>query len=109
MRRVWNAGTIAIALAAGIGVATAAASLNLTQQQKQTVQQSLSSAKEQAMPSGFTASIGAKVPGSVSLQALPSNVTSKISSLKSNEYAKFSNNEIILVDSKDRQVVAVIQ
>jgi hypothetical protein len=109
MHRIANVGTIAFALAAGIGFAAAAGAVNLTQQQKQTIQQSLSTDSGQSMPSGFTASIGSKVPTTVSLKPLPSNVTGQISTLKSEDYAKFYNKQIVLVDPMDRQVVAVIQ
>ena len=45
----------------------------------------------------------------MSLKQLPSNLKNQISSLKNEEYAKFNNNEIVLVNPSGRDVVATIQ
>jgi hypothetical protein len=108
MQRASLLGTIVVALTFGIGVA-AAAEVNLTQQQREMIQQNLSTEPGQPMPSGFRATVGQKVPGSVSLKQLPSNLKNQISSLKNEEYAKFNNNEIVLVNPSGRDVVATIQ
>jgi hypothetical protein len=99
----------AIALAAGIGVASAAGPMNLTQDQKQKIQENLASQPSEQMPSGFTPTVGEKVPQSVSLKQLPSDVTSEVSELKNEQFAKSQNNDIILVDPQSREIVAVIE
>jgi hypothetical protein len=108
MQRAPLMATIAVALTFGIGVA-AAAEVNLTQHQKEMIQQNLSTESGQSIPSGFMPGVGKKVPSSVSLKQLPSNLKNQISSLKNEEYAKFNNNEIVLVNPSDRDVVATIQ
>lgn len=101
------AATIAFSVAASLGAASAAEQLNLTQQQKQTIAQDLSSQPSKPAPSGFNAQPGAKVPQSVTLQSLPSNVTNQFALLKGDEFAKLGN-DIVIVDPTNRQVTAVI-
>lgn len=101
------AATIALSVAASIGAASAAEQLNLTQQQKQTIAQDLSSQPATPAPSGFNAQLGAKVPQSVTLHSLPSNVTNQVASVKGNEFAKIGN-DIVIVDPSKREVMAVI-
>jgi len=101
------AAMIAFSVAASLGAASAAEQLNLTQQQKQTIAQDLSSQPSKTAPSGFNAQPGAKVPQSVTLQSLPSNVTNQVASLKGNEFAK-TGNDIVIVDPSNREVMAVI-
>jgi hypothetical protein len=102
--------TLAIGFAAGIGCATAATQpVNLRQQQKQSIQQQLSSKSAQAVPAGFTAQVGAKVPQSVILHPLPTKSASNINSVKSDDYAKLKNNKILIVNPTNRKVVAIIQ
>ena len=107
MRANMLATTVAVSLIATTA-AVSAAQLNLTQQQKQTIEQNLSSQKAENMPSGFTLKEGAAVPQSVTLQQIPSNLTTQIPSLKGNEFAKFDNREIAIVNSSSRKVEAVI-
>jgi hypothetical protein len=66
------------------------------------------SEKGRAAPSGFQAKVGAKVPQSLSLHQLPSNVASQVPAAKGYEYAKLQNNEVLLIDPKDRQVAEII-
>ena len=100
--------TLAVALAAGIGAAVAAGPVNLTEQQQQSIQQGLSSQAGQSAPSEFTAKVGEKVPDSVNLDAMPSDTADQVPELKGHDFAKFENNEIIIVDPSSREVVAVI-
>ena len=98
---------IALALVGSVGFA-AAAQLNLSSAQKQTIYQSVASEKGQAAPSGFQAKLGEKAPQSLSIRQLPSSVTGQISAAKEYEYAKLQNNEVLLIDPKDRHVAEVI-
>lgn len=85
-----------------------AATLNLTATQKDSIWQSLSSQPAQSAPAGFDAKVGEKVPQSLALHALPTNVTMQIPAAKEHQYVKLQNNEIVLVNPKDRQVDEVI-
>ncbi len=99
--------TIAVALIGGAGLA-GAAQLNLTSAQKQTIWQSVASAKGQTAPSGFQVRLGEKVPQSLSMHQLPSGAASEVSAAKDYEYAKLANNEVLLINPKDRQVAEII-
>jgi len=107
MHLTLRATAIALALLGSAGLA-AGAQLSLSSTQKQTIYQSVSGEKGQTAPAGFQAKLGAKAPSSLSMHQLPSNVTSQISAAKGYEYAKLQNNEVLLVDPKDRQVAEII-
>jgi hypothetical protein len=85
-----------------------AGQLNLTSAQKQTIFQSVASEKGQTAPSGFQAKLGERVPQALSMRQLPSSVTSQVSAAKEYEYAKLQNNQVLLIDPKDRQVAEII-
>ncbi len=106
MRKSVYAATV---VAAFLGTVTAAsADLNLTPQQKQTIMQSVQREMGQPAPSGFEPKVGASVPQSVPMRQLPSTVTTEIPAAKGLEYAKLSNNQILLIDPKDRRVAEII-
>jgi hypothetical protein len=84
--------------------------VNLTDSQKQQIARDIGSQPGEKAPAGFIVSVGSKVPSSMTLHALPSKVSTDVSSAKSYEYVKLQdNNEILLVNPSDRQIVAVIQ
>ena len=107
MHLILRSTTIALALIGSVGLA-AAAQLNLTSAQKQTIYQSVASEKGQAAPAGFEAKVGVKAPTSLSTHQLPSNATNQVSAAKDYEWAKLQNNEVLLINPKDRQVAEVI-
>lgn len=107
MSRLLQTTALALALVGSVGLASAAA-LNLTSAQKNTIYQSVTKEKGQPAPSGFRASIGAKVPASLTLHQLPGNAAGQIPAAKSYEYAKLQNNEVLLVDPKNREVSEMI-
>jgi hypothetical protein len=98
---------VAAAFLGSIAIATAA-ELNLTAQQKQTIMQSVQTERGQPAPAGFLPRIGASVPQSMSMRQLPSNVTTQVPVAKDLEYAKLDNNEVLLIDPKDRRVADII-
>jgi hypothetical protein len=95
-------------LTAGVSNVLAAASVNLTDQQKQSIQQSLASRPAQQQPTGFTAQLGEKVPSSVKLNKLPGQLVQQVPSVKNDEFAKFTNNEIVIVNPTDKKVLAIV-
>jgi len=107
MQTSFRVAAIALALIGSVGLA-GAAQLNLTSAQKQTISRGVASEKGQTAPSGFQAKLGEKVPQSLSMHQLPSSVTSQVSAAKEYEYAKLQNNEVLLIDPKDRQVAEII-
>lgn len=86
---------------------SAQSQLNLTSAQKQTISKEL--ADETAANASFSATVGAKVPESVALKPVPMTVANEIPSIKSYSYAKLQDNDIVLVDPKNRTVAAVIE
>jgi hypothetical protein len=98
---------IVLAFVGTAGLATAA-DLNLTSAQRQTIFQSVMNEKGQAAPVGFQAKVGTVAPPSLSLHALPANVESQVPATKVYEYAKLQNNEVLLINPKDRHVAEII-
>ena len=83
-------------------------SLKLTAAQRHTIYSSISSQKQkETEPPTFRAAVGAVVPPSVELQALPKTIVELVPELKDYEYAMVAN-QVLLVDPKNKQVVEVI-
>jgi hypothetical protein len=109
MSKLLHGTAIALVVCSSVSLAAAAEhALNLTSTQKHTIYQSVMNEKGQAAPSNFRASIGAKVPSSLTLHQLPSNVANQIPAAKNYEFAKLQNNEVLLVDPKNREVAEMI-
>jgi hypothetical protein len=107
MRTTLYGTAIVAALIGSVGLA-GAAQLNLTSAQKQTILRSVASEKGQTAPSGFQARVGEKLPQALSMRQLPSSATNQVSAAKDYEYAKLANNEVLLINPKDRQVSEII-
>jgi len=107
MRTTLYGTAITAALIASMGLA-GAAQLNLTSAQKQTILHSVASEKGQTAPSGFQARLGEKLPQSLSMRQLPSSAANQVSAAKEYEYTKLANNEVLLINPKDRQVAEII-
>jgi cytoskeletal protein RodZ len=89
--------------------ATAKDNLSLTLSQQRTAWLDISKqASAQPAPSNFTASVGATVPGDVSLQSVPASVTARVSSLKPYDYALL-HNRLLIVNPNDKKIVDVIK
>jgi hypothetical protein len=83
-------------------------SLKLTPAQKQTIYASISSQKQkETAPPTFRVAVGAVVPPSVELQALPKTIVDLMPELKDYEYAMVTN-QVLLVDPKTKQVIEII-
>lgn len=98
----------AMVLAACMSTVFAAASMNLTDQQKQSIQHGLANQPTQPQPSGFTAQLGKKIPSSVTLGKVPSHVAQNVPSVKNDEFAKFDNNEIVIVNPTNKEIMAIV-
>src|SRR5215469_1992649 len=96
---------VVAAFSGSIAVATAT---EFTIQQKQAIMQGVLSEKGQPVPLGFQIRVGAPVPPSISMRQLPSDVTRQVPAVKDMEYAKLDNNEILLIDPKDRRIADVL-
>jgi hypothetical protein len=107
MRRGVYRSAVAAAFLASAALATAA-EVNLTAQQKQTIMQSVQTDRGQAPPVGFLPRVGAAVPQSMPMRQLPPNVTNQIPAAKGLEYSKLDNNDVLLIDPRDRRVAEII-
>jgi hypothetical protein len=118
----------AAALLAGIGTASAADmhttsntmsktpamqsmakdNLTLSRSQQRTAWKDLGKqASNQTAPSNFKASVGATIPGDITIQAVPAKVAARVSSLKPYDFALL-NNKLVIVNPNDKKVVDVI-
>jgi hypothetical protein len=83
--------------------------LNLTQQQRQKIAQAVANQPAEQAPANFQASVGQKVPSSLTIKSFPSSAQSELpASLQGDQYAKLNNNDIIIVDPSNREVVGVV-
>lgn len=83
--------------------------LTLTRSQQRTAWKDISQqASNQTAPSNFTASVGATVPSDLSIQAVPTKVASRVSSLKPYDYALLRH-ELLIVNPNDKKIVDVIK
>ena len=106
--RCLRTATFALVFVGSGGIAAMAGMLNLSGAQEHLIYQSLVNERGEPAPSGFQPSIGAKVPMSLTLRKLPSRVTDRVPSTGRYEYTKLQNDEVLLVNPKDREVVDVI-
>jgi len=84
-------------------------SLSLTRSQQRTAWRDLSKqASSQAAPSSFTASVGATIPGDVTIKAVPAKVAARVSPLKPYDYALLQG-KLLIVNPSDKKVVDVIK
>ncbi len=87
---------------------TAKDSLPLTVSQRRTVWKDLGKqASNQTAPSSFTASVGATIPGDITIKAVPAKVAARVSALKPYDYARLDN-QLVIVNPNDKKVVDVI-
>jgi hypothetical protein len=106
MRKSVYRSAVVAAFLGSVAVATAA-ELNLTAQQKQSIMQSVQNEKGQPS-AGFQPRVGTAVPQSMSMNQLPSSVTTQVPAAKNVDYVKLDNNTILLIDPKDKRVAEVI-
>jgi hypothetical protein len=82
--------------------------LTLSRSQQRTVWKDLGKqASNQTAPSNFKASVGAMIPGDITIQAIPAKVATRVSSLKPYDYARLDN-KLVIVNPNDKKVVDVI-
>jgi hypothetical protein len=82
--------------------------LTLTRSQQRAAWKDLGKqASNQTAPSSFTASVGATIPGDITIQAVPAKVAARVSALKPYDYARL-HNKLLIVNPNDKKVVDVI-
>jgi hypothetical protein len=70
-------------------------------------QQVHKSASKEALPAGFRPEVGTKVPGSITLDSLPGDLTNRLPELRKYDYV-MAQNVVALVDPATRNVVDVL-
>jgi hypothetical protein len=123
-------GAVVLALLASVGVACAqsatspaapapaaksqdsmkqSGSLQLSAQQKAAIFQSVTKEKVKSPPpANMQVSVGAQVPASIELYALPANVVSEVPATKSYKYT-VAQNQVLIVDPTNMKIVDVIK
>jgi len=84
-----------------------AAQLNLSPEQERSIIRSLASEQTQSLPADFQPQMGVKVPESMTLRDLPSNLASEIPHATDFKFAKLPD-RVLLVDAYNRQVAKII-
>jgi len=108
---------VAMLLFSGITLAAAESSaptqskdqLTLTSAQNKMLLQTVNkqNPKEQTAPVGFSASIGASVPASISISRLPNEAVKEVPAAKSYDFAMVQK-KLLIVNPKDRKVAEII-
>lgn len=108
---------VILVMSAACGAATAASTmqpsasrdnLTLTIQQAKTALIDINKiASKQTGPSNFTASVGAVVPKTISLQRIPTDAARQVPALKSYDYALLKK-RLLIVNPVDNKIVQVI-
>ena len=123
-------GAIVLALLASVGVASAqsptspaapapaaksqdsmkqGSSLQLNAQQKAAIFQSVTKEKVKSPPpANLQVSVGAQIPASIELYALPANVVSEVPATKPYKYT-VAQNQVLIVDPTNMKIVDVIK
>jgi hypothetical protein len=123
-------GAIVLALLASVGIASAqsptspaapapaaksqdsmtqSGSLRLSAQQKAAIFQSVTKEKVKSPPpANMQVSIGAQIPASIELYALPANVISEVPAAKPYKYT-VAQNQVLIVDPTNMKIVDVIK
>jgi hypothetical protein len=97
-----------VAAAAGMSATASKDSLGLTSDQTRTIYQDINKVSTRASaPAGFDAKVGAVVPSTISLHALPSDVASKVPTVKPYDYAMLRG-KVLLIDPKAKKVVDIV-
>jgi hypothetical protein len=82
-------------------------SSELTASQQQAVSQGLSTSPSQPAPAGAQPQVGSKVPDSMNVQTLPSNVTDQIPEAKTLLFVKLPD-RIVLIDPDTKLVTEIV-
>jgi hypothetical protein len=109
MHQLIRGGAIAVAILGNVSFAVAqrAPGDQLTANQQQTVSQGLASAPSQPAPSGEQPQVGNKLPDSMSVQSMPSNVTNQVPETKNLLFVKLPD-RIVLIDPDNKLVTQIV-
>lgn len=85
------------------------AGLQLSAQQKTAIFQTVTKEKlKSPPPANLSLSVGAQVPASVELYALPANIISEVPAAKQFKYT-VAQNQVVIVDSTNMKIVEIIK
>jgi hypothetical protein len=98
---------VTAASAAGMARSTASDSLTLTNTQQKTAWQDLHTKNKQTAPSGFVASSGTAVPGTMQIKPVPSNTATAVPALRPYDFAMVKG-KLLIVNPADRTIADVI-
>jgi hypothetical protein len=81
--------------------------LNLNATQQKTAWNDLSNQASQNAPAGFNATDGAKVPATLTIEAVPAKAARDVSQLRPYDFTKVQN-KLLIVNPHDRMIAEVI-
>lgn len=102
------AGPIAIAQTRQQEAPVASSKLNLTMEQRFIIKEIVKGLKVESEPRDLNVDVGQTVPKSMQLRAMPRDISSKVSQVRSHLYF-VKNDKVVLVDPKDNKIVDVIE
>jgi len=85
----------------------ASSKLNLTMEQRYTIKEIVKGLHLQGERADIQPAIGQTIPTSVRLQPMPPEIGAKVSPIKNHDFF-VKNNQVVIVDPKDRRVVDLI-
>jgi hypothetical protein len=87
--------------------APTATKLNLTLEQRHTIKELMKDSKIEKAPADVHLAVGAKVPESLKLHEMPSEIGAKVSQVKTH-LVVLQGTEVVIVEPKDRTVADII-
>jgi hypothetical protein len=82
--------------------------VNLTLEQRHVIKEIVKDLKLQPAPADTDISIGATLPQTVKLEAIPGDIAAKVPQIKSHQFF-VKDNKVVLVEPKDHKVAEVIE
>ena len=82
--------------------------INLTLEQRHVIREIVKDLKIQPAPADTETAIGAALPMTLKLQAMPAEVSAKVPQIKSHQLF-VTDGKVVLVEPKDRTIVDVIE
>jgi hypothetical protein len=96
-------------MASSNGLPQASDILSLTAKQRKAAWKDINTvAVKENKPAGFTATVGAAVPRSLSTYPVPVTAATKVPKLRPYQYAMLTNDKLLIINPNDKKVADVI-
>jgi hypothetical protein len=95
-------------MASSNGLPQASDILSLTAKQRKAAWKDINTVVKENKPAGFTATVGAAVPRSLSTYPVPVTAATKVPKLRPYQYAMLTNDKLLIINPNDKKVADVI-